>query len=77
MNVPRTRFPGMSSEVKAAIEEGRALLLRVRAGGPEAERFLLQVGSEEVFLNADGRAVPSVPVLTELLAVDDVVSFEK
>lgn len=77
MNVPRTSFPAISPEVKTALDEGRALLMRVRRGDPAAERFLLRVGDQEVFLNADGNAVEQVPVCVEQLVAADVVTFIK
>lgn len=75
MNVLRTSFPGISPAVKTALAEGRALLMRVRRGDTATERFLLRVGNEEVFLNADGHRVERVPVRVEQLVADDVVTF--
>lgn len=73
MDVSRSSFPCISPEVRRAVDDGRALLLRVTR---DPERFLLRVGSaEEIFLNAEGRPVDRVPIRFDHLTADDVVVF--
>ena len=75
MRVPLDHFPDLSDEVKGAIEEGRAVLLRVRRGAPDAERFLLRVDDLEFYVDGSGRAADRVQVRTDQVVAEDVVTF--
>lgn len=75
MDVNPASFPAMSDAVKEAIEEGRAILLRVRRGDADAERFLLRVGDVELCVDTSGRSVDHVPVDVDQIVAEDVVTF--